>query len=324
MLFARFFWISCIFILHFFGSNSNAQNVFPEKPIKIVVPYTAGGGVDHISRFVGARLQKRTGQTVIVENRPGGSTNIGTANVVASKADGYTLLMATTPMVVNPSLVKKMAFDPRVDLVPITMIGTYPNLLVVHPSLPVRNVRELIAYAKAHPGELNYASVGPGSSTHLAAELFKQMAGVEITHVPYNGSAPASFDLITGRVQIMFSTMIGGLPYVKQGKLRALAVTTPQRSPAVPDIPTIAESGLSGYELTSFYGLMAPTGTPPETIERLRKMVADEMLAPDVQSQFSEEGVQIIASPTIVFDAFLKKEYEKWQSAAKSLGIKVD
>ena len=195
---------------------------------------------------------------------------------------------------------------------------------MVHPSLPVRNVRELIAYAKAHPGELNYASVGPGSSTHLAAELFKQMAGVEITHVPYNGSAPASFDLITGRVQIMFSTMIGGLPYVKQGKLRALAVTTPQRSPAVPDIPTIAESGLSGYELTSFYGLMAPTGTPPETIERLRKMVADEMLAPDVQSQFSEEGVQIIASPTIVFDAFLKKEYEKWQSAAKSLGIKVD
>jgi tripartite-type tricarboxylate transporter receptor subunit TctC len=304
--------------------SAHAQSAYPNRPIRLVVPYAPGGGVDQMARALGDRLQKKTGQSVIIENRPGASTNIGMANVVAAKPDGYTLLMATTPMVVNPSLSTKLTFNPKVDLVPITLIGTYPTLLVVHPSIPAKSVHELIKYAKANPRTLNYASVGAGSSTHLAAELFKEMAGVDITHIPYNGSAPAYLDLVTGRVQIMFSTMITGLPYVKQGKLRALAVTTPARSPAAPELPTIAESGLAGYDVTSFYGLMAPKGTPPDIIAKLRDLVAAEMRAPGVAEQFSGDGVEIVAGSTKEFDAFLKREYDKWARVVKTSGITVD
>lgn len=303
------------------ASYASAADNFPNRPIKIVVPYTPGGGVDQLSRVVADRLQRVTGQPVIVENRPGGATNIGSAYVVAAKPDGYTLLMATTPTVVNASLMRKMAFDPLTELAPVTLVATYPTLLVVHPSLPVKSVADLITYAKAHPDALSYASVGAGTSPHLAAELFKRLAGVEMTHIPYNGSAPAAVDLIAGRVQLMFSTMMGGLQYVRQGKLRALAVTTTQRSDAVPDVPTVAESGLNGYEVTGFYGLMAPKGTPAPIIAMLRDAVAKGMLVAGVSDQFRDDGLRIVASSTADFAAMLARENQKWAALIRSAAI---
>lgn len=299
----------------------SAKQAYPDRPIVIVVPYRPGGGVDTMSRVVGERLQKRLGQTVIIENRAGASTNIGMAHVIRAKPDGYTLFMATTPTVVNPSIQENMQYDPRDGLVPISLIATYPTLLIVHPSLPVKSVKELIEYAKANPSTMNYASVGAGSSTHLAAEMFKYMAGVDITHVPYNGSAPATFDLISGRVQMMFSTMLTGLPYAQEGKARALAVTTPYRSPAAPDLPTVAESGLEGFDVTSFYGLMAPKGTPEYIIKILNEAVTAEMKDPALEERFKDEGLRILAGTPEEYEKFLSEQYSLWPKVIKAAGI---
>ncbi len=303
-----------------YGQATGAAG-YPTRPIRIIVPYAAGGGVDQMARTVGERLQRQIGQAVIIENRPGGSTSLGTGLVAAAQPDGYTLLMATTPLVVNPSIKKNLSFNTETDLIPVLLVATYPTLLVVHPSLPVHNVKELIDYAKANPGKLNYGSVGAGSSTHLAAELFKDTASLDMAHIPYNGSTPASVDLLSGRIQLMFATMITALPYAQDGKLRALAVSTPNRSPAAPNIPTVAETGLPGFDVTSFYGLMAPKGTPEAIIQKLRDIVAQEMLKPEVVAQFKKEGVEIVASQTSEFDAFLKREYKKWAHVVKVAGI---
>src|SRR5438552_13835540 len=243
-------------------SGASAQT-YPTRPIRLVVPFPAGGTTDILAREVGQRLSMTLGQPVVIDNRPGAAGNIGADLVAKSAPDGYTLLMGTVGThAINASLYAKMPYDHVKDFAPIILVAGVPNVLVVNPSLPVNSVQELIAYAKANPGKLNFASSGPGTSIHLSGELFKVMAGVQMTHVPYKGSAPALQDLLGGQVQLMFDNLPPSLPHIKAGKLRALAVTSVARSPALPDVPTIAESGLPGFEASSWFGILVPAGTP--------------------------------------------------------------
>jgi len=298
---------------------------YPAKPIRIVVPFPPGGATDILARAVAQKLTDAWGQAVVVDNRPGAGGNIGSEIVAKAAPDGYTLEMGTVGThAINASLYAKMPYDHVKDFAPVILVAGVPNVLVVNPSLPVSSVQELIAYAKANPGKLNFASSGNGTSIHLAGELFKVMAGVQMTHIPYKGSAPALQDLIGGQVQLMFDNLPPSLPHIKAGKLRALAVTSATRSSALPDTPTIAESGLPGFEASSWFGVLAPAGTPPAIIARLNAEIGAWLASAEAKEKMLALGANIGGGSPEDFARHIAAETAKWQKVVKASGAKVD
>jgi tripartite-type tricarboxylate transporter receptor subunit TctC len=304
-------------------SGASAQS-FPSKPVRMVVPFAAGGGTDVIGRLVAQKLSEGWGQQVVVENRAGGGSLIGTEAVARSAPDGYTLLLTAPPFTTNAALLPKISYDTLHDFAPITLAAFAPLIVVVHPSLPVRSVRDLVAIAKARPGQLSYGSSGNGGPQHLAGELFKSMAGVDLAHIPYKGGAPATVDLVGGQVQIGFSSMLTVLTFVKSGRLRPIAVTSLQRSAVVPELPTIAESGYAGYETTTWYGILARGGTPPGIVTTLNADIARVLKSPDIRDRLAPEGAEVAAGSPAAFAAFIQTEIERVRKLAKFTEIKLD
>ena len=304
---------------------ARAADAYPAKPVRFVVAFPPGGGTDIIARAIAQKLAERIAQQVVVDNRPGAGGNIGTDIVAKSAPDGYTMLMGSAgPLAINASLFGKMPFDPIKDLAPVTLAASTPNVLVVHPSLRAATVKELIALAKARPGEINFASSGHGTPAHLAGELFNSMAGVKMVHVPYKGAAPALADLLGGQVQLMFSTMPPALPHVKDGKLRALAVTSAKRSPAAPDIPTLDEIALPGFEANTWHGVVVPAGTPATIVARLNREIVAILHLPDVVERFSSQGAEALGSTPEEFAAYIKSETLKWAKVVRDSGAKAE
>jgi tripartite-type tricarboxylate transporter receptor subunit TctC len=298
---------------------------YPTKPIRLVVPFPAGGTTDVLARAAAQKLTETLGQAVIVDNRPGAGGNIGAELVAKSPPDGYTLLMGTVGThAINPSLYPKMPYDHVRDFVPVILVAGVPNVLVINPALPVNSMQELIAYAKANPGKLNFASSGNGTSIHLSGELFKTMAGVQITHVPYKGSAPALQDLVGGQVQLMFDNLPSALALIKGGRLKALAVTSKERAPALPDVPTMAESGLPGFEASSWFGLLAPAGTPQPVVAKLNAEIAKWLASPEAKEKLLAQGANAAGGTPEDFARHIAAETAKWQKVVKESGAKVD
>jgi len=294
---------------------------FPTKAITIIVPFSAGGTTDILARVLGQFISKDLGQPVIIDNRAGAGGNIGTQLVARAAPDGYTILMGTVGThAINQSLYPKLAFDPIKDFAPLTRVALVPNLLVANPAQPFKTVKELMAYAKANPGKVTFGSSGSGTSIHLSGELFKQMAGVDIQHVAYKGSAPAVNDLLGNHIAIMFDNMPSAIGHVKAGKLRPLAVTTAQRSPALPDVPTIAEAGVPGYEATSWFGLLAPARTPAPVVARLNAAILKALADPDVKKKLLEQGAEPAGETPAQFAAFIASETVKWGKIVKQSG----
>jgi tripartite-type tricarboxylate transporter receptor subunit TctC len=300
-------------------------DVYPSKPIRFVVAFPPGGGTDIIARPIAQKLSERLAQQVVVDNRPGAGGNIGTEIVAKSAPDGYTMLMGSAgPLAINASLFASMPFDPQRDLAPVTLAATTPNVLVVHPSLKVTTAKELIALAKANPGRINFASSGFGTPAQLAGELFNSMAGVKLVHVPYKGAAPALADLLGGQVQLMFSTMPPALPHVKDGKLRAIAVTSLKRSPAMPELPTLDETGLPGFEANTWHGVVLPAGAQAEVITRLNREIVAILHLPDVVERLSAQGAEPVGSTPEEFAAYIKSETVKWAKVVRDSGAKAE
>jgi tripartite-type tricarboxylate transporter receptor subunit TctC len=290
-----------------------ANATYPDRMIKIVVPFTPGGPVDLVARLVAQRMVLALGKSVVVENRPGGAGVIGAKAVVNAEPDGYTLLFGNiSTLAVIPAVTRNRDYDPARDFVPVAKVSDSPELLVVDPALPVHSVGELIAYAKAHPGMLNYGSAGYGNATHLSAEWFKSKTGVDIAHVPYKGLSDALTGLMGGQVVMVFGAVEGVLPLVQQGKLRPLAVTTANRFPLVPDLPTMVESGVAGFMVTSFEGVVAPAGTPPAIIERLNTAINESVASAELQARFGQLGIQPSTGSPQDFAAFFASENRKW------------
>jgi tripartite-type tricarboxylate transporter receptor subunit TctC len=297
---------------------------YPTKPAKVIVPYPPGGPTDIVARVVSQKLSDQMGQQFIVENRPGAGGNIGAEAVAKSPGDGYTLLVATTAHAINPSLFKNLGYNLTKDFAPVSQLTGGPLVIVANPSVPAKNVQELIALAKAKPGTLNYASSGNGQSTHLSAELFGTMAGIKMNHIPYKGSAPALTDVMGGQASLMFDTMLSAMPHVKNGKLKAIAVTSAARSPAAPDVPTVAESGLPGYEAIAWNGLLVPASTPADIVAKLNAELKKALDAPDVKDRFSAQGFGAAWNTREAFAKFLQSELDKWAKVVKVSGATLD
>ena len=298
---------------------------YPVKSVRMVVPFAAGAGSNDImARLAAQKLSDSLGQQVVVDNRPGASGIIGTDIVAKAQPDGYTVLMMSLTFTVNPSLFRKMPYDTVKDLTPVTMVASAPLMLVVHPSLPVKSVAEFIAYAKANPGKLNFGSGGPGTTPHLAGEMLKTMAGLQMTHVPYKGGAPALTDLVGGQIQFMLENIPGTLPFAKAGKLRSLAVTDLRRSPLLPELPTLDESGLKGYQIVGWNGMFVPAGTSPAIINRLHAEVVKVLALPDVKERLATLGADSVGDTPQHFAAFIKAEIPKWAQVVKDAGLKVE
>jgi tripartite-type tricarboxylate transporter receptor subunit TctC len=302
-------------------ASAHAQT-YPSRPIRYIVPQAPGGSSDTLARVLTQRVAEALGQQIVIDNRPGATGIIGTEVAARANPDGYTLLQVATSYATNPAMQAKLPYDTLRDFAAISLLSQQPNVFLVHPSLPVRNVKELIAYAKSKPGQLNYASSGTGGSQHLAGELLKSMAGVDMTHVPYKGSPPALVDVIAGRVPLMSSTMPPALPHIKSGKVRAIAVTSARRSPALPEVPTVAESGLPGYEAIAWQGLVAPAGTPKPVVSRLNAEFVKALKQPDVIAKLNEQGFETVASTPEWFAQYTRTEIAKWSKVIKAAGIK--
>ncbi|MGZ5151285.1 MAG: tripartite tricarboxylate transporter substrate binding protein [Burkholderiales bacterium] len=302
-----------------------AQN-YPVKPVRIIVPFVPGGGSDTIARGVASGLTERLGQPFVVENRGGANTIIGTEYVANQPPDGYTILLCTGSLATNPSLYKQLKYDPVKSFTPIGLMLWGSSLLVVHPSLPVHNVKELIAFARANPGKLTYTSYGTGSPAHLAGELFGIMTGSEMLHVPFKGSSPAITEVVSGRASMTFGVMVPTLPFVKSGRLRPLGVASPTRNPRYPEFPTIAESGLPGYEAQGFNGLCGPAGMPKEIVAKLNSALSDFLAAKETREKFLTLGFNMLERPTSPeeFGNIIRAQTEKWAKVIKTAGIKVE
>ena len=298
---------------------------YPNRTIRLVVPFPAAGTTDILARAAAQKLTEAFGQSVVVDNRPGAAGNIGSDLVAKSAPDGYTLLMGTVGThAINPSLYSKMPYDHVKDFVPVVLVAGVPNVLVVNPALPVNSVADLIKLAKDKPGQINFASSGSGTSIHLSGELFKTMAGVDITHVPYKGSSPALVDLIGGQVQIMFDNLPSALPQIKAGKLRAIAVTSLKRAPVLPDVPTISESGLPGFEASSWFGVLAPAGTPAPIVARINAEINKWLQSAEAREKLLSQGAEAAGGTPEQFAHHIRAESEKWAKVVKASGAKVD
>lgn len=297
---------------------------YPNKPVTIVVPFVAGGSTDVTARAIGQKLTTQFGQQIIVDNKPGGGSTIGVAYVAKAPPDGYTLLFTTISMAINASLRPKLTYDSIKDLQPIIQISSLPLVLVINPNLPPKNFQEFIAYAKANPGKLNYASSGSGTSPHLAGEMFKTMTGTSMAHIPYKGNAPVLNDLLAGQVDAHFGLVPGMLPYIKSGKLRALAVTTKTRVASLPDVPTIMELGYPNYEINSWQGLFAPANTPPDIIAKLNEAANRILGDPEFRGVLAKEGSEPVGGSTSQFSAHVVSEVNKWAKVVKDSGAQAD
>jgi len=300
--------------------SQDATN-YPSRPIRVIVPFAPGGGLDISTRLIAQKLTEKWGQNIVVDSRPGAATIVGTE--IASKAapDGYTLLMITTTFAINPGLYPKLPYDPVKDFTPVTQLNSQPNVVVVTPSFPGKSVKDLMALAKAKPGELTFATPGAGSAPHLSAEMFQRAAGVSMIHVPYKGIPPAVTDVIGGRVTMLFTTTISAAPHIKAGKLRALAITSAKRQSSMPDVPTIGET-LPGYRAEAFQGMVAPAGVPQAIVNKVSAEVARIVRLPDVSQRFELDGAEPVGSTPKEFAAFLRAEMQKWNKVIKDAGIK--
>jgi tripartite-type tricarboxylate transporter receptor subunit TctC len=305
------------------ASRMARAQAYPTRPVRIVVGFPPAGGADLFARLVGQWLSERLGQQFLIENRPGAAGNIATEAVVRAPADGYTLLLVTIPNVINATLYDRLNYNFIRDIAPVASIDRVPNVMEVHPSVPTGTVPEFIAYAKANPGKINMASSGNGTSQHVAGELFKMMTGVNLVIVPYRGAGPALVDLLAGQVQIMFDTLSGSIGHIRAGKLRALAVTTEHRSPALPDVPTVAET-VPGYEASTFHGMGAPRNTPPEIIDKLNKEINAGLTDPAIKARIAELGSVPMTMATADFARFIAEETEKWGKVIRAANIKPD
>ncbi len=301
-----------------------AAEAYPAKPVRIIVPFTPGGDADIMTRALGERLRQQLGQPVLVENKPGAGTVIASDYVAKQAPDGYTLLMAASSLGIAPSVYKNVAYDPVKDFTPITLVASVVHVLEVNAKLPVKNVKELVSYLKTNGKTLSYSSAGTGTSTHLEAELFKTMAGVDLIHIPYKGSAPALTDLVGGNVQVMVDAYSSSAPFIKSGNVRALAVTTAKRSATMPDLPTVAESGLPGYEAMPWLGIVAPAGTPPDVVKRVHAATLEALKDPALIEQFHSLGLDIIGNTPAQFAGFIRQDVVKWAKVAKASGAQAD
>jgi tripartite-type tricarboxylate transporter receptor subunit TctC len=297
---------------------------YPSRPIRLLVPFAPGGAADAVSRIIGKRISETLGQTVVVENRGGGGGMIGTELVKNAAPDGYTLLLGQSgPISINPGIYSKLSYDPEKDFAPITMTTSYPYVLVVNPSLGVKTVAELVALAKSKPGELNYGTAGVGVSNHLCTELFDSKAGIKMTHVPYRGTSLAVADLIAGQVQVVFADPVSALSHVQAGTLIALAVTSKERSPVAPSVPTIAESGYPGFDAVAWHGIMAPAGTPQPIIDRLNTAIVNALKEPETRKLIEAQAMQIVGSTPQAFASFIKQDIVLWKDVAQQAKVEV-
>lgn len=303
---------------------ASAQAQYPTRPIRLVVPFAPGGGTDIVARTVAQKLTEIFGQTVIVDNRAGANGIIGTDQVAKAKPDGYTVLITIASHAINPTLYAKLPYDTNADLVPVSLLAEYPFVITVHPSVPAKSLRELIAFAKSHPNQLSYASSGNGSGPHLGMELFKTMTRIEMVHVPYKGAGAAAVDLISGQVQVFLNNFLAGMPMIKAGKLRALAVTSLKRSNVMPELPTVAESGAPGFSVTGWYGMLVPAGTPAAVVNALNDAVVKALRAKDVNERLSGEAAVPVGSTPEQFARHLETEISKWASVIKQAGVRAE
>ena len=301
-----------------------AAQSYPTKPIRLIAPSSPGSGVDIVARFFGQKLAESVKQQVVVDNRAGAGANLGAEIAAHAPRDGYTLFVGTPAHTINPALYAKLNYDIIKDFAPISMLTTGQYVLVVHPALAAKNVKELVAMARAKPGQLNYASAGNGNATHLAGELFRSLAKIDIVHVPYKGTGPALTDLMGGQVQFMFSNLTAALPQIKSGKMRALAVTGPKRSGSVSELPTMSEAGVPGYAVTSWFALLAPNGVAPDILKRLHAETVKAMSAPDMKDRLAGEGAEPTTSTPAELTAVLKAEIAQWGRVVKAAGIKAE
>ena len=307
------------------AQTSFAQTAsFPNHPLRFIVGFAAGGSTDIIARVVGQKLTEALQQPVVVENRAGANGNIAAEATARAPGDGYTMLMAANGLTINASLYKNLSYNPLTDFSPITQVAVIPNVLVVHPSLPVNELRELIALARARPGQLTHGSSGTGSPGHMAGELFKIMTGVKFVHIPYKSSAQALIDVLAGNIQIAFPTTFVAMPQIKTGKLRALGVTGIKRSPSLPELPTLDEAGVHGYEVVGFYGIVAPAGTPPEIVARLNREITRILRMPDVEARLLRDGAEPIASTAAEFRNYIETDVKKWAKVIAISGIRFE
>jgi tripartite-type tricarboxylate transporter receptor subunit TctC len=297
---------------------------YPDKPIRLIVPFAPAGSADALARTLQPALSEALGQTVVIDNRPGASSTIGTDMAAKAAPDGYTLVMATTTHAINPSLMAKLPFDTVKDFAAVSLVVSQPNILVVHPSVPAKSVKELVALAKAKPDTLNFASGGNGSSPHLSGELFKIIAGIQITHIPYKSAGPGVTDLLGGHVQMMFAGPLALEQHIKNGRLRALAVADKRRSSVLPDVPTISEAGFPGVETGTWYGILAPAHTPPAIVAHLQRVIARILQAPELKARILNQGVDIAASSPDEFEKFIIAEVAKWSRVVKAAGVRAD
>jgi tripartite-type tricarboxylate transporter receptor subunit TctC len=316
--------IALLLVSLFVCASVQAQS-YPSKPIRIIVPFPPGGATDILARAVGQDLTRQWGQSVVIDNRGGAGGNLGTEAVAKSAPDGYTLVMGTVGThAINMSLYSKMPYDTVNDFAPVSLVASVPNVLVVHPSLPVKSVKDLIDLARSKPNGVNFASSGNGTSIHLSGELFKTLAGVQMVHIPYKGSGPAMADLLGGQVPLMFDNLPSAIQHIRAGKLRAIAVTSAVRSPALPDLPTIAEAGLPGYEASSWFGILAPAATPKDIVAKLSSAIQSGLQTPEMRERFSSQGAEPIGGTPEQFAAHIKAEIAKWAKVVKAAGAKLD
>lgn len=313
-----------IFVVGMFVAISACPQQYPVRAVRLIVPFPPGGGTDTMARAIAPKLSEYLGQQFVPENRGGAGANIGAELAAKSPPDGYTLLLNTITNAIGASLYTKLNYDLVRDFAPITQLATTPHILVVHPSVPVKTVKEFTAFTRARPGDLTYSSSGNGSAAHLAGELFSSLTGTKMVHVPYKGGGPSMIALVGGEVSVCFATMPSAVGFVKSGKLRGIAVTTEKRSPSMPDLPTIAETGIKGYEAGSWYGLSAPAGTSKDIIARLHAETIKVMALPDVKERLFNAGFEVVTSNPEQFAAFTRSEIQKWGKLVRATGLKIE
>jgi tripartite-type tricarboxylate transporter receptor subunit TctC len=311
--------------LLFAATTGVFAQAYPTKPIRFIVPFPPGGSADILARAIGQKAGEGLAQPLVVDNRPGAGTAIGAEALAKSPPDGYSIMIGTVSShAINPALNPKLPYDPLRDFTPISLVATIPFAMIVHPSVPAKSVQEFVALARAKPGSLNYSSAGNGTSNHLAGELLKSMAGIDIVHIPYKGSAPALNDLLAGQVSLMFDLVLTAAPHIKSGAVRGLAVTSAKRSSALPDLPTVAESGVPGYEVSAWFGIFAPAGVSQPVVQRLNAEFIKALEQPDLRQRLASQGAEPLSSTPSEFSAYLRSEIDKWAKVVKASGMKVD